>query len=365
MKTRLGLALMGFLGVLAAACAGDDAEDGNVPPPASQAGSAYAFCTEFYRQTCEHLWKCECNELVLESCEYEQAHCEEHPFFVALEEGLAEGWLRYDDAAADRLLARMKDPDFPCVPQWVALGFDSYAGHTLDGSFLGTLPAGSECGDADAKSLTGVTFCAEGHLCLPAADGVSRCVAAAAEGERCPIVPNEPGSSCYERRPADPDGHYDSAHVDLVCVPDSPGSESGTCQRHAPDGNSCSNQAQCASEFCLFEEPKAPGVCSPRLANGEACVEYPQCESGRCDVTADPPTCADAAADGRECLFDEDCESGQCRAEDPNEVFGVCASDVVPGPVPPGSSCGLEDTCDGGLCLDGVCQEPICTEHAE
>jgi hypothetical protein len=364
-KTRLGVILVAWLCALAAACSQAGEEDGH-DQQSSQAGAAISFCEEYFSATCQQLWRCGCNQQALEVCEYQIETCGAAGFFLSLEEGIEKGWLRYDPNRARTLLARMTDAQEACDHEFVVLGFDSVSGHTFGGVFAGTLGAGSECGDdPDVKALPGVTYCREGLLCLPGADHVNRCAPIAALGEACPIVPSDPGSSCFERQPADPDGTLTSGQIDLVCVPDAPGSQTGTCQRDAPDGTVCANHAQCASGFCLTSEPGEllPGTCAGRLANGELCFDPGACVSGRCDFSVDPPSCAEPSPDGGACLFAEDCASENCAPAEDDELFGTCHEATSSSPLPVGTECGPQDACAGGICGDGVCLQPICTAY--
>jgi hypothetical protein len=360
MKTKTLATLVGWVCAFAFACS-QTGEREERAQPRSQAGAAFGFCTDFLEVVCQQLWRCGCGEPVLDVCEGHLERCTELRFFGALEDGLARGWLRYNEARAAALLARMSDAPDACDDQFVVLGFDSYTVLSFDGVFAGTLTPGAPCGEqADSKSIPSVSFCREGSICLPDAEGVNRCVVVAAPGDPCPLFPNHPGSSCLERRPADPDGTFRSAEVDLACVPD--GSGGGTCQRDAPDGTACDHHTQCASRFCWKSQADAPGACAPRLPNGDACEDPAACETGRCDFTRDPPTCSERNPAGAECLFGEDCESLTCAFEDTAEGSGICGERMAP--LAPGSACGATDTCAGGLCADGMCLPPICTYYA-
>jgi hypothetical protein len=364
-KTRLCVILVAWLCALAAACS-EASEDKGHEQQSSQAGAAISFCEEYFSATCQQLWRCDCNEGALAVCEYQIETCGTAGFFLSLEEGIAKGWLRYDAGRARALLARMTAAPEACDHEFVVLGFDSVTGHTFGGAFAGTLSAGSECGDnPDVKALPGVSYCREGLLCLPGADHVNRCVPITGPGEACPIVPSDPGSSCFERRPADPDGTFTSGQIDLVCVPDAPGSQTGTCQRGALDGTACANHAQCGSGFCQTSEPGevVPGTCADRLVNGALCFDPNACDSGRCDFSVDPPSCAEPGPEGGACLFAEDCASKNCVLPEDDEPFGKCLQAESSTPLPPGTECGPEDACEAGICGTGVCLQPICTAY--
>lgn len=354
---RWAILLAGMWAIVAACSPASDVDRGE---GSSQAGMAVSFCEDFFDAVCQQLWRCGCNERALEICEYQLESCSEEGFFLSLKEGIAKGWLRYDPAAADAVLARMTDAPEACDDQFVVLGFDSVSGHTFGGVFRGTLDAGSEC-EPDRKAEPGVSYCREGLLCLLASDQVHRCAPIAAPGEACPVVPEDPGSSCLERRPVDPDGTFTSAQSDLACVPDTAGSETGTCQRGAADGTHCAHHSQCDSGFCqVTEGEEVQSTCARRAANGRTCFEPNACDSGRCDFSMDPPTCAEPSPKGGDCLIAEDCASGHCVwAED--ESFGTC--EEAPTPLAPGAECGAQDACAGGLCVDNVCLQPICTTY--
>ena len=321
------------------------------------------FCRDFYGTICQQLWRCGCSEKALERCERELEDCPHHSFFQALEQALEQRQLRYDGQAATRMLARLRDDPALCEDQFVALGFDSYSGHTFGGTFLGTLPPGAECGEADDKSRPGVSLCQEAHLCLTAADGVTRCVAAAAEGAPCPLVPSDPGSSCFEHKAADSDGNLTSAHADLSCVPATPRADMGTCRRGAPDGSACSNAAQCASGLCRSDETGTSAACAQPLSNDAECTDPAECSSGRCNFFEDPPRCAERLSDALECLIDEDCANGACRFAADAEL-GTCAHPEPPARLTRGAACTETSQCASGACADGACRAPICTRYA-
>ncbi len=361
--TWLGVILVSGSCAIAAGCEAAD-EEGAGDEQRSRAGSAVSFCEDYYDVTCQQLWRCGCSERALEVCEYQIESCSQSGFFFSLEEGLAKGWLRYHADAAEALLSRMSGAPDACDNQFVILGFDSATGQTFGGVFTGTLDAGSECGDQpDRKTKPGVSYCREGHLCLPSRDGVNRCVPVAAPGEACPVVPGDPGSSCFERKSVDPDGTFTSTQLDLVCVPDAAGGETGTCQRRAADGTACSDHSQCESGYCPSSETGEGGACASKLANGEPCFEPNACSSGRCDFSVDPPACAEASPEGGDCLFAEDCASNDCVYAASDDLSGTCGPDEVSAPLPPGSACDASETCDGGLCSDGVCSQPICKTY--
>jgi len=325
---KLPWVVVGILALGAGACS--SADDTGDEPEGSQEGRAIAFCQDFFAAMSQQLWRCGCTQPALDVCEFQQSTCAEMGFFASLEEGLAQGLVRYDAHAAEQVLARVRDDPTACADQFVVLGWDSYEGQTFGGAFIGTLEAGSECGGADDKTRAGASFCREGLLCLPAADGSNRCVAAAAAGAPCPVVPGYPASSCLERKPADPDGSFTSAEAGLTCVPDASGSETGTC--------------------------------SPRLANGSDCTDPAECASGRCQFTVEPPVCAERVPGGADCLIDEDCATRACRYEDASASLGVCAS---PGVLPPGSPCMIGTECESGWCEADLCQAAICIDYAE
>jgi hypothetical protein len=348
--------------LVACSHAGDETE----AKTTSQPGAAIAFCEDFYGVLCQQLWRCGCNQAALEYCEHQVETCSTEGFFVELEEGLSRGWLRYDAQRAADLVARVRDAPMACEDQVVVLGFDSLTGRSFDGAFPGTLPVGAECGEeADDKSRAGVSYCGEGLLCVPARDDVNRCVPIAGAGQPCPILPGNVGSSCFERRPPDPDGTFTSAVMELVCVPDGPGSDTGTCRPEAPEAAACLSHAQCETGFCRFAATgeAVSGTCAPQLANGEECTEPATCESGRCDFTEEPSRCSVRSADGEACLIDEDCLSGGCAYDDSSAEAGTCGIADSDARLPPGSACTPADTCEGGPCVNDVCLQPICADY--
>jgi hypothetical protein len=244
----------------------------------------------------------------------------------------------------------------------LAAGFDSYAARTFGGVFLGTQPEGAACDRPDGKKNTFASVCEPGLLCVTGTDGMSTCVALAAPGEPCPVLPDNASSTCLERKGPDKDGEFESAFASLTCVPTVPGSAMGTCRTSAADGSPCDDARQCENGRCASTLAGEARTCGPKLANGVNCELDGECASGRCAIATS--TCASRLPDGSECTASVDCESGGCNGRTDPNTLGTCGAPVVPPPpLPKGSpcvwheECGSELVCDAGFCGERLCED--------
>lgn len=166
------------------------------------------------------------------------------------------------------------------------------------------------------------------------------------------------------------------------------GTEPATCSNDKKDGN----------------EPAIDcgGACSKKCADGQACAEGPDCQSGVCTgQVCQKPSCTDKVANGKEsdadcggdcspcgvgkqCMSNTDCIGGVCDTGGAgSDSKGTCAascSDLVQNQDETGVDCGGScPKCNGEVCTDknqckntacggGLCRFPVgasCTEDAE
>lgn len=155
------------------------------------------------------------------------------------------------------------------------------------------------------------------------------CVMRAADGRHCSVDGDCLSDHCT-------DGVCCSTPCDELCDScDLPGSV-GTCMP-TPIGGSCGDP------MCRGTSITLPGVCT---AGGECTRDEPRrCPQGFC---ADDLTCSSTCTPDS-CAADEICTEGL-----------VC---VVPGA--DGASCGADDHCESGYCVDGICCNRPCDDICE
>jgi hypothetical protein len=91
-------------------------------------------------------------------------------------------------------------------------------------------------------------------------------------------------------------GGSDCADPEIVCSDDlycDTGTTRSLCAFPADLGDPCTNNAMCGlAGVCEIPTDETEGECVPRLPNGEECSQDDQCESNFCLRTAAPPRCA-------------------------------------------------------------------------
>ncbi len=268
----------------------------------------------------------------------------------------------------------------------------------------------SACGDADDFCLTypdSAGYC--GRACAGDADcGGDRCQTLSNGARQCVrFVGDTP--SCGGGAPSGCSADTDCASGERcdtasgACVPNSAGG--------APLGEACAAHADCASGLCfagscsqscdwpsgscpagLYCDGEATGACGPGVcrpggtgaaANGDACVDHPDCASqycfdGACAEPCDPQTvgacpsggvcrvgslacrggCGVAGSLGDPCDANAQCGSGMCATSEGRQFCtDLCDASS---PCPTGYRCesaGVTDVCvpDGGA-LGGACE---------
>jgi hypothetical protein len=334
-------------------------------PSVAPTSTVESFCEDYFGALCKHVADCGCSAEASMNCASSTTLCAEpNNAFAILEADAAAGHLVFDAVAASALVARIQNPATTCLDQILAAGFDSYSARTFGSVFLGTRRAGAPCHRVDGKKNAFASVCEPGLMCVTGTDGANTCVALAAPGEACPVLPENATSTCLERKAPDKDGEFESAFASLTCVPTSPGSAAGTCRTAAPDGSPCDDARQCAGGRCASALTGEAPTCGPKLANGSSCELGEECESGRCATPI--RTCESRLSDGSECTAAVDCESGACNGRDDPGVLGTCGPPVVPPePLPKGSACVWHEDCGSMLVCDvGFCGERLCQDFS-
>lgn len=261
------------------------------------------FCAAFFDALCEPMATCECAPAAVDACRAEQRElCARVPS-AAMREAVEAGRLRYDGAAAARLVARMREREAGCEGFVDALDWRIRDLFSLGGVFQGTLEAGAPCTPLGFELIG---ECALGS-CAPSPEGPV-CRAAVGEGERCDAT-----HQCVD---LDAELTIDRGidRLALRCVTEDPDAEAGTCAPFVAVGGACAGDAACWSG---------------------------RCEEGRC---VSRPL-------GASCLLSRECESGYCRRSD-----GTCQ----PGARAVGATCEHEAACATHVCVDGTCQPAAC-----
>jgi hypothetical protein len=286
------------------------------------------FCDAYATAACESLRRCECGH----APRCESGGCSQE----ALDAAIASGVLRYDAAAAGRVLAAFSSACFEDLP-WEQTDLRAA------GAVVGTRPAGTPCDDFSTTLPV--------HVCAEICDLDSeQCVRRLSDGEPC-----EPGDS--------PGCEDDGARR---CDP-----STRTCMALGEDGAPCTGGSQCRSGECV-----APGSCGDAPDAPLVCTTDAGCPTGRCVASR----CAPPAAVGEACrqprndgtgpaglwpasvLCDtwvssrcaNPCVLGWCDAAPGNE--GVCRADA-----PLGETCTSTDGCARGFCASGTCRRLICS----
>jgi hypothetical protein len=194
----------------------------------------------------------------------------------------------------------------------------------------------------------------------------------------------------------------------------------GTCDARCVNGRQCGQGSDCESKSCI-DGVCAPGRCDDSVENGNetsldcggncdpcadgsACTQDRDCESGVCDETCQEPACDDGTANGNEtdvdcggqsrggldggeacdpcprgdrCAVALDCESGFCSAaglctnaecvdgqtngeESDTDCGGACGPTCLDG-----KSCNENDDCVSRNCVDGSCEKPTCSDRVK
>jgi hypothetical protein len=216
--------------------------------------------------------------------------------------------------------------------------------------------------DCDPFARICVSKCNEGYHCSTDRDcdqtrGL-RCIVGFCDSVRAENQPCADDSDCDPSLRCEPDGDPTNNYTN-VCVPKlgdgasgclthsdcasgfcDPTSGTRTCRPKVSPPGVCPSQLneQCAGGYC------ASGYCAPLIADGAACQNDYQCQSGACVALscARPPL-----ANGLRCTSDTQCSSGFCN----HETSRYC--DVKP--LDNGKRCVFYTECASDVCVNGLC----------
>jgi len=202
--------------------------------------------------------------------------------------------------------------------------------------------------------------CQPGSMCLAQSDGNGRCVKLAKLGEPCTLDRSE--AICFESRLADKDNEFASSFNRLECVPNTAGSNLGSCKRDLADGQPCHSREVCASGRCAPIGTEGANTCLAKAADGRACMVAADCASGACNLSVDTGICSAPLADGISCGYDDaSCASGKCYTPD-NQTSGSHAGACGPkleravgATCAQGYEC-VTDTCRNDHCIESICR---------
>ncbi len=247
---------------------------------------------------------------------------------------------------------------------------------------------GDVCSES-ADCIQGLV-CFEGR-CEPRRESGSTC----AQSEHCRSFWCEPSDGLCGQR----DGETCRLRSGASCRSGFCDDNSGRCAQPHPDGESCqeNGHSTCASGYCDLNTLTCQP--SPRRPRGEACSSKEECAEGLscstgnvrrcyrpCDQGSPTPCphdqvcsyrsgsieeCLPKQADGLACEDDEECESGYCNpndrcAQEPDIgdacvsgeclPYGYCQRGVCQSRKGPGEACSGYDSCLAPyLCLEGKC----------
>jgi hypothetical protein len=334
------------------------------PAPASDVAD---FCQRFVQSYCAYTERCGCGAAVAEQCRTTLAStCQPGGLLDAVGVAVAAGDLKYDAAAGDALLARLEEPAAPCVEETFRnLHLTSDELYSWAGTFTGTKALGAAC-KSPVGYKGGFNDCAEG-VCAGAdiADegAGGTCIALVGLGDACDASGDQnlkatTGRLCFDARPADSDGEYESAFDSLSCAPG--GAAGNVCARGLAVGQACNGREACSSGRCQSTGVQM-GVCAELLADGQSCISGSDCLSGSCpSAPTGMPVCAPPSADGQPCALGSQCLSGGCY--DNGAGSQVCAAPLARAM---GEACANDFDCTTQVCRMGTCWADICGDYLE
>lgn len=228
--------------------------------------------------------------------------------------------------------------------------------------------------------------CVVGRQCESGAcvNGVCCATGSCPTGERCDVIPpgsSEPDGIC---KPPAPNGNSctigaqcaSGRCVDGFCCasafcPEGEYCNTGMCAPPAGNGTPCNAPEQCQSNFCVdgvccsdpacavnaaCNIPGSEGICTTRQPVGSPCTDPAQCCTDPTDPTrCDPSFCEDGFCCERACAANESCgvpgREGECRPR----PTSTAAPTPTPTPQPIGAPCTNPGQCQSTFCTDGVC----------
>jgi hypothetical protein len=348
------------------------APNGGAPNGGASAPDPTGFCQRWIDEFARYMGTCGCDTATVQNYRDKNASfCSAGSFLVTAATPDAGAGLVYHADAADALFARLAAPDPLCVEEpFRALKLDSLELYSLGGVFTGTRALGSPCtGPVGYKG--GISDCREG-VCAPnTTGGGGVCISLVGAGEECDASGDHNFNSgtkrlCFDRRPSDTDGEYESAFDSLSCVPSVSGGTKRVCARDLANGEPCNSDEGCRSGRCLGTGTPHVAFCAPKTLDGQPCTSHAECEHGACQ-NGTPRVCGAPLGDGEPCAFDvHACASGSCN--DPNGSGGFCGPAATRGI---GEPCSSSIECVGSgsgnsrdkVCAAGHCIADICANY--
>jgi hypothetical protein len=297
----LGFSAAGVLAIVVGCSGGDrpmepsDASTAGAPIPLEQ------FCAEYAAAVCDRTERCGCGAAIVSECRTRlRDECAAQVLDREVQSRLASGVIRYDAAAAGRLVARIRSTT-GCGTLAEDLGLTFADIKSVGGVFAGTKGVMERCTEMPSGVLD-INECFGGGCILTLSGSVCKgpvTVGSPCDGEenetcvRTDVPVTQPSLSVIQQR------------LGLFCSPDT-----NRCQAKSPLGASCTTWQECESSHCS----RASGRCEPPLADGQACELGVECASAYCEASAAGSTCRPRHPDGSPCvnaLFNE-CASGVC-----------------------------------------------------
>jgi hypothetical protein len=331
------------------------------PSDSTAATDVADFCQRFVQTYCEYTASCGCGAAAADQCRTNLAStCQPGGLFDGLGAAAAAGEIKYDAAAADALLARLNDPEAPCVEEpFRNLRLTSDELYSWAGTFTGTKALGDAC-SLPVNYKGGFSDCAEG-ACAPADATSGTCIALVGLGEACDASGDHNFKAttahlCFDHRPSDSDGEYESAFDSLSCVPGATGAS--VCARGLANDQPCNDDEACSSGRCQSTGVQM-GVCAELLADGEPCSYGGDCLSGSCPANPSGTVCEPPRADGEPCSLGAECASGGCYGSPGSQVCAVPLARAI------GEACGSDADCTTQVCRMGTCWADICGDYLD
>ena len=238
--------------------------------------SIVSFCADLSESTCDAVMRCGCGGPVdVDTCVTSyRSMCELHVFGPDVRRALADGSIRFDGAAAARMIAAIRDPgvcEQRTIAPWTVRDYYSFGG-VLEG----TRGAGEDC--------TRLTDSGWGYVQYFQLD---ECAAGTCDAGRCVEFSGVGGVCDASHFCADldlPVEHgWELRSMSLPCERASPTAPSGTCAARRPAGFPCESGRDCESDSC------PSGTCAPLGDVGDTCTQPRHCATGYC---ASAGTCA-------------------------------------------------------------------------
>jgi hypothetical protein len=273
------------------ACSVESPEpDSGAPIPLDQ------FCAEYSTAVCDRMERCSCSSEILLACRTRfRDECAAQMLDPVVQARLRSGVIRYDDAAAGRLVAQIRGLR-SCGSLVGELGWTLADRYSVGGVFTGTKGAGESCSPLRGRALP-LSECFASPCSDDETEGVFVCLGPQTVGSPCS------GPICIRSDVPLRDPYVNWRSLLLLCSP-----TTARCQARVPLGSPCSRSIECDSGYCNT----VAGRCEPALADGQACSSSLECASANCDESAAGSTCTPRRPEGSACAYHDDCASGVC-----------------------------------------------------